>query len=110
MFRRAIFKTRSKPQIAKMGLMHELEKSCARLADLRKLRETVIPLYLSCVPSPETCRAWFDGAGIPRFKANPGAKRGGGRCFYDVGAVEQFLRRTTAGPVFSGRRKSQPLK
>ena len=77
----------------------------ARLADLEYLRTHVVPLYLSRVPSAETCRRWFDAAGIPRHKANPSAKRGGGRCFYEVAAVEKLLRRTCLGPVFTGARR-----
>jgi hypothetical protein len=71
----------------------------ARLASLAQLRETTIPVYLSPVPSPETLRAWFDSAGVPRFKQNPLAKRGGGHCFYSVAAVEKLLRSRTLAPA-----------
>jgi hypothetical protein len=37
-------------------------------------------------------RGWFDRARIPRFKANPLAKRGGGLVYYSAAAVETFLR------------------
>ncbi len=50
----------------------------ARLASLDGLLETVIPAYLNPTPARETLRDWFDTARIPRFKANPAAKRGGG--------------------------------
>lgn len=49
----------------------------ARLATLNVLIRTILPLFLAPVPSRETLRQWFDAAKIPRFKANPLAKRGG---------------------------------
>ena len=67
----------------------------ARLATLGHLLQTVIPAYLTPSPSPETLRTWFDQAGIPRFKSNPAAKRGGGPVFYSVSAVEKFLQSRT---------------
>ena len=71
----------------------------ARLATLDVLLETTIPVFLSPPPSRETLRAWFDQARIPRFKANPLARRGGGPVYYSVAAVEKFLRsRTIPGP------------
>ena len=67
----------------------------ARLATLDQLAQTLIPAYLTPVPSHETLRDWFDTARIPRFKANPAAKRGGGPVFYSVAAVEKFLQTRT---------------
>jgi hypothetical protein len=67
----------------------------ARLATLDQLLETTIPVFLSPTPSRETLRNWFDAAGIPRFKSNPSAQRGGGPVFYSVGAVEKFFRSRT---------------
>jgi len=67
----------------------------ARLATLDQLVQTLIPAYLTPVPSHETLRDWFDTARIPRFKANPAAKRGGGPVFYSVVAVEKFLQTRT---------------
>jgi hypothetical protein len=64
----------------------------ARLATLDVLLETTIPLFLCPLPSRETLREWFNNARIPRFKANPLARRGGGPVYYSVAAVEQFLR------------------
>lgn len=64
----------------------------ARLATLDELIATILPAYLSPVPSRETLRDWFDRARIPRFKMNPLAKRGGGPVYYSVAAVEKFLR------------------
>lgn len=67
----------------------------ARLATLDQLVQTLIPAYLNPTPSRETLRDWFDAARIPRFKANPAAKRGGGPVFYSVAAVEKFLQTRT---------------
>ena len=67
----------------------------ARLATLDVLLETTIPVFLSPRPSRETLRAWFDQARIPRFKANPIARRSGGHVYYSVAAVEKFLRSRT---------------
>lgn len=76
------------------GVIHEKEIS-ARLATLDQLIENTIPHFLVPIPSRETLRAWFDAAGVPRFKCNPSAQRGGGPCFYSVAAVEKFLRTRT---------------
>jgi len=67
----------------------------ARLATLEQLVQTLIPAYLNPTPSRETLRDWFDAARIPRFKANPSARRGGGPVFYSVAAVEKFLQTRT---------------
>jgi hypothetical protein len=67
----------------------------ARMATINQLVITVIPAYLTPVPSHETLRDWFDTARIPRFKSNPAAKRGGGTVFYSVSAVEKFLQSRT---------------
>lgn len=67
----------------------------ARLATLDQLIQTVILAYLTPIPSHETLRDWFDTARIPRFKANPAARRGGGPVFYSVAAVEKFLQTRT---------------
>lgn len=68
----------------------------ARLASLDELRENILPNFLSPVPSRDTLRNWF--ANLPKFKANPAAKRGGGPVFYSVAAVEKFLRTRTTLP------------
>lgn len=67
-------------------------KATARAATLAELRANVLPLFIAPIPSNETLRAWFDAAGVPRFKTNPLAKRGGGLTFYQVAAVERLLR------------------
>lgn len=69
--------------------------TAARLASLDELIENILPNFISPVPQPDTIRSWFDAAKIPRFKANPTAKRGGGRVFYSVSAVEKFLGQRT---------------
>ncbi len=71
------------------------EHVSARLATLDELLKTVIPAYLTPPPGRESLRDWFDQARIPRFKANPTAKRGGGTVFYSVAAVEKFLHSRT---------------
>lgn len=72
--------------------MENKEISTARLATLDQLIETTLPQFISPIPTRETLRAWFDSAGIPRFKFNPTARRGGGPVFYSVAAVEKFFR------------------
>jgi hypothetical protein len=67
----------------------------ARLATLDQLIETTLPNFIAPIPSRDTLRSWFDSAKIPRFKANPTARRGGGPVFYSVAAVEKFLRSRT---------------
>jgi hypothetical protein len=71
------------------------KSTSARLASLTGLLETTIPAFLHPVPSRETLRSWFDQARVPRFKANPAAKRGGGTVFYSVAAVEKLLQSRT---------------
>ena len=71
------------------------QTSSARLATLEHLAKTLVAAYLAPPPSHETLRTWFDDARIPRFKANPTAKRGGGPVFYSVAAVEKFLQTRT---------------
>jgi hypothetical protein len=75
--------------------MQKKFNSTARLASLDGLLETIIPGFLNPTPSRETLREWFDAARIPRFKANPTAKRGGGPVYYSVAAVEKFLQTRT---------------
>lgn len=70
-------------------------KTIARLATLDELIKNIIPSFLAPVPTRETLRCWFDGGGIPHFKTNPNAKRGGGAVYYSVRAVEKFLRTRT---------------
>jgi hypothetical protein len=62
---------------------------------LEQLAQTLVQAYLDPVPSHETLREWFDAARIPRFKANPAAKRGGGQVYYSVAAIEKFLQSRT---------------
>ena len=71
------------------------ESVSARLATLAKLKENTLPQFIDPIPADETLRAWLDAAGIPRFKANPTAQRGGGPCFYSVAAVEKLFRSRT---------------
>jgi hypothetical protein len=76
-------------------MTHNVNNSTARAATLDQLIETTIPLFISPTPSKATLRIWFRR--IPRIKANPSAKRGGGPCFYSVAGVEKFFRNRTIG-------------
>ena len=89
------------PEVCKTKNMNEINMNgTARLATLDRLRETTIPLFLDPVPGRDALRAMFDKAGIPRFKSNPSAKRGGGSCFYSVSHVEKLFRtRTVPGSM-----------
>ena len=77
-----------------MGMQKKFNPT-ARLASLDGLLETVIPAFITPPPSRETLREWFDEARIPRLKANPTAKRGGGLVYYSVAAVEKFFQTRT---------------
>jgi hypothetical protein len=72
----------------------------ARFATLDELIQSMLPNWISPVPSRETLRAWFDASRVPRTKSNPLAKRGGGPVFYSVDAVEKiFKNRVLPGPI-----------
>jgi hypothetical protein len=79
--------------------MNDNGNPTARLATLDQLLETTIPNFLSPPPSRDTLRDWFDRAGIPRFKANPTAKKGGGTVFYSTSHVEKYFRSRTLQPA-----------
>lgn len=66
--------------------------TAARTATLAVLRETTVAAFLDPIPCNESLRAMFDRAGIPRFKANVLARKGGGPCYYSVAHVEKFFR------------------
>ena len=72
------------------------EKLCApttaRLATLDQLIQTTLPAFLDPIPCKATLRAWFNNAQVPRVKANPLAKNGGGHVFYSVAHVEKYFR------------------
>lgn len=63
----------------------------AKYQTLFELRKGKLHDLINPIPSDETLRAWFDQARIPRFKSNPGAKRGGGTIWYSVAAVEKYF-------------------
>ncbi len=71
-----------------------VKRCSAQLATLDQILQTIILQRLDPAPSVPTLRLWFKRAGIPRFKLNPGAKHGGGKVFYSVAAVEQWLSAT----------------
>ena len=64
---------------------------------LDRLMETTVPLFLDPVPCRETLKDQFEKANIPRFKANPLARRGGGVLYYSVSHVEKFFRSRMMG-------------
>ena len=70
----------------------------ARLATLDELEKSVLPNFLNPIPSRDALRDLFDREKIPRFKANPTAKRGGGLVYYSVSAVEKLFRSRTLIP------------
>jgi hypothetical protein len=72
--------------------MQTITTQTARLATLDRLREKTLPNFIDPIPSDEALRSLFDKENIPRFKANPTAKRGGGPVFYSVAAVEKLFR------------------
>lgn len=74
-------------------------QSTARLATLDVLIAGPISTFMDPVPSPGTLRAQLKRAGVPSFKTNPAARRGGGPRYYSVSAVEKFLRARTMGLV-----------
>ena len=65
------------------------------MATLAALRRTVIPRYLDPVPSLFSLRRWFARAKLRSIKMNPLARRGGGVLYYNVNAVERYLRERT---------------
>lgn len=77
----------------------QIIKTNARLATLDQLKLNTIPNFLDPVPCDESLRSWFDKEKVPRFKANPVAKRGGGPVYYSVSAVEKLFRSKTLLPV-----------
>ena len=72
--------------------MIDKKQQNSRLATIPQLRQNVLPHFIDPIPTDETLREWFDKAGVPRFKCNPSAKRGGGPVFYQVAGVEKMLR------------------
>lgn len=79
------------------------QSNSPRLATLDELRKTTLAAHLSPMPHTVTLRSWFDQARIPRMKANPLARKGGGRVYYQVSAVEKFLRSRLISGKASGQ-------
>ena len=57
----------------------------------------ILKTHLDPVPKRDTFRLLLKRAGIPKFKANPAARRGGGITHYSVAAVEKLIRSRTTG-------------
>lgn len=70
----------------------EFRQRTARLATLATVKREILPNFLSesDLPTDETLRAWFSG--VPQFKSNPAAKRGGGSVLYSVSGIEKYFR------------------
>lgn len=75
-----------------MQIMNDEIETRARAATLDRLAETTVRVYLDPVPNRSTLRSMLKSAGIPCFKANPSAHRGGGTVYYSVAATEKWLR------------------
>jgi hypothetical protein len=73
--------------------MGDKKKICARNANLKRLREEVLPQFLDPIPSDEALRDLFDRTNIRRFKTNPNAKRGGGSVYHSVAEIEKLFSR-----------------
>jgi hypothetical protein len=67
-----------------------------QMATLDELIANVLPRFLAPIPCRDTLRDWFDKAKIPRLKANPTARRGGGRAYYSITHVEKLLEPSAA--------------
>ena len=96
------------------GMQTQSKEITARAATIDELLSNVVPNFLQPPPSRDTFRAWLDAAKVPRMKANPHAKRGGGPCYYSVPAVEKLLRSRMlpgrmASPVNARKSKGRPL-
>lgn len=63
-----------------------------RLATLATLKRDVLPGYFGELPSDETLRHRLRSAGIPFIKTNRAARRGGGAVWWDIAAVDRYLR------------------
>jgi hypothetical protein len=92
--------------------MADPNENTARLATIPRLRETTVKVFLDPPPTCRALRDMLDAAGVPRFKPNPSAKRGGGQVYYQVSAVEKLFRsRTFPGGAMNRLRTlpSQPV-
>lgn len=67
-------------------------RSGVRLVSIHAIRREICPAYFAPVPCLQTLRNWLKAARIVTFKANPSAKRGGGRTYYRAADVERWLR------------------
>ncbi len=64
-----------------------------RLASLGRLKTELLPAFFGPdLPSDETIRRWFRESGVPFYKCNRAAKRGGGQVLWETAAVEKFLK------------------
>ena len=72
-----------------------------RLATLSKLKSGLLSGYFPDLPCDETLRTRFKAAGVPFIKSNRAAVRGGGTVWWDVAAVERYLKSAIrpGGPI-----------
>jgi len=63
-----------------------------RMITLREIEELILPQYYRKIPCRRTLLTWLKAARIPKTKANPTAKFGGGITYYHTLAVERWLR------------------
>jgi hypothetical protein len=71
----------------------------ARLMTLDEIIKNVVPVFFEPPPCNATIRNWLQNSDVPRFKANPTAKRGGGKAYYSVTHVEKLFRRLLPGKL-----------
>ena len=80
--------------------MNKIIPNNSRCSSIDELLVTTIAAFLSPPPKRATVRRWFKDAGIPHFKANPLATKGGGPVYYSVSHVEKFFAaRTGKGAI-----------
>ncbi len=69
-----------------------LTSTAARVATLNQLIKTTLPNFIDPIPCRATLRTWMNKANVPRMKANPTARKGGGIVFYSVPHVERMFK------------------
>jgi hypothetical protein len=88
--------------------MADQKENSARVATLDRIRETTATAYFDPPPTTRALRALFDSEGIPRFKSNLTAKRGGGTVYYSVPHVERLFRNRTVPGGAMARLRTLP--
>ena len=65
-----------------------------RFATLAVLLREIASLYVAPPPTPRTFRTWLNRNRVPRKKANPMARAGGGEVYYSVPDTIKMLERS----------------